>query len=196
MSKNILVSAGVALLVVVLGLVFFGRPSGITKVITERIGAIPGDTLPECVTRGDKRACHYEITCADRTTRLYTKGTGLGTSSVTGALYVANGTTTVGIGMDFATSTSHAATSSGVISPIQGVAFTTGQTRNIVIGSGDDTATYAGDSLQFNSGTTSQTFLMGAAANVIHLWATGTVAGITNTNNAFSCRGYLDVNEL
>lgn len=193
MSNNIIVSAGVALLVVVLGFAFFGQ----SPTIVERLAAIPGNVLPDCVEHEGAKKCHYKITCADLSTGLWSKATGLGTSTVTGALYVNNGTTTIGIGLEFATTTAHAATSSGTIAPINGVEFTTNQTRNIVIGAGDDTATYAGSALQFNPGTTSQTFIMPFAQNVIHVYATGTnTAGITNTTNAFTCRGYVDVNEL
>ena len=45
MNKNVLVSAGVALSVVVLGLVFFGKTTVIERVV-EKLGANPGNDLP------------------------------------------------------------------------------------------------------------------------------------------------------
>ena len=44
-KKNLLVSAGVALVVVVLGLVLFGKPAVVERVV-ERLGATPGNVIP------------------------------------------------------------------------------------------------------------------------------------------------------
>ena len=46
MSKNILVSAGVALLMVVLGVAFFG-PGKVTEITKDKVGAFPGTSFSE-----------------------------------------------------------------------------------------------------------------------------------------------------
>src|SRR3990167_1965338 len=44
MNKNIIVGVGVGLMVVVLGIVFFGKPRVIERVV-EKLGAIPGNEV-------------------------------------------------------------------------------------------------------------------------------------------------------
>ena len=64
MKNNALVSAGVALLVVVLGLVFFGGPSVQTvREVIERTGAIPGTSVDSnCFSIGGVSRCYYKQT--------------------------------------------------------------------------------------------------------------------------------------
>ena len=189
-TKNILVGVVVALLVVVVGFAFFG-PS---KIVERIFGATPGDESgTDCFTKNGLKTCSYTGSCADQTSHFFAIATRLGTSTVTGGVYVNNGTTTVGISVEFATTTAHAASSTGTIAPIFGVEFTDSQTRNLIIG---QTGSTTDNSLIFDSGTTSNIFIMPAEANVITGFATGTLAGITNTNNLFTCRYSFEAKQI
>lgn len=76
--KNVLVSAGVALLVVVLGLVYFGP----TKII-EKIGAIPGaEVSGPCWTVGGVKECSASMVFNTATSTLCTLPTPSATSSL------------------------------------------------------------------------------------------------------------------
>ena len=188
-TKNILVGVVVALLVVVVGFAFFGPSKTVEKIV----GATPGDESgTECFTKNGLRTCSYSGNCTDQSSHLFAIRTGLGTSTVTGGVYVNNGTTTVGIGVEFATTTAHAASSTGTLAPILGVEFTDSQTRNLVLGK----AVASTSSIYFNTGTTTTFVVMPAEANVITGFATGTLAGITNTNNLFTCRYSFEAKQI
>ena len=67
MSKNILVSAGVALLVVVLGFAFFGPSENaiVAKVVeivkALKFGAFPGSDFGNCITVNGYRTCSFRV---------------------------------------------------------------------------------------------------------------------------------------
>jgi len=104
MTKNVLVSAGVALLVVVLGLSFFGRPSiQVIKETIEKIGAIPGSDIPGPVAKingspiiglsqrfntGTTTVCSFDVRPYASSTIISLGGTVLGVpTTTTGSLW-------------------------------------------------------------------------------------------------------------
>lgn len=98
MKNNILVSAGVALVVVVLGLVFFGQPATNTAIekVREVIGAVPGPDIssPYLSVNGVVRHYTSASLITATTTPCVLRGPGATSSLISFTLVTTNSTST------------------------------------------------------------------------------------------------------
>ena len=113
MTKNVLVSAGVALLMVVLGLVFLGQPS--IKIIERIVGAMPGPTISSpYLSVNDVVFWPTRRSLTSATTTPCAIQSPAATSSlIYGGMFISVGTTTATV-LDMATSTTAFATTTAI----------------------------------------------------------------------------------
>ena len=190
--KNIVVSAGVALLVVVLGFAYFGQPS-------PKVGSVvSSETLDERVCSGGVCTWNKAGAFNDATTTLFAiqnpfRATSTWTLAVTDI--TGESTTSIGINVGTSTNTGPVATNVGSIvrGPhlIEGVAVGTGlgYIRSGMVMASSSLAGLADISpmlgVGLNPGTTTQQVVIGPDEYVVG-YATGSTNGVTNTNNAFT----------
>ena len=201
MKNNLLVSGGVALLVVVLGLVFFGQSSVIER-ITDRVGSVvSSDALDERVCQGG--VCTWDKAGAfnDASTTLFAiQNPFRATSTWTMAVVDVTGESTTSVGINVGTSTNtgpvhiSGTTAGGYRGPhlIEGVVVGTGlgYIRSGTVFATSSGLYFAADNqpsvgVGLNPGTTTRSVIIGPNEYVVG-YATGSTNGVTNTNNAFT----------
>lgn len=208
--KNVLISAGVALLAVVLGLAFLGQPSvQVIKETVEKLGAFPGPSITgDYLSVGGIAAYYRSGSCNDATSTLFTiqnpfRATSTWTYAEVEVTKAATSSATIfgSYGISVATSTVTGPASS-TIGLIQSAPF-----ANATIGSVRSGTTFA-TSTQFaafqslfkagtgtSSGTTTLAIVMGPDEYVIG-YATGTLNAIMDVGNEFACKWGLKFERL
>ena len=206
MKNNILVSAGVALLVVVLGLVFFGRPSVQTvREVIKQVGAIPGNTLSEEICYGGSCEFKRSEVCVDGAEDLVAmRNPWSATSSLEFEVQGLNGTSTIVLIAGTSTQATLSAGTSTVPSPsVISYTWVATSTNFHVIGGLATSSTMINGSNVSSGGKAVigpneyfHLFATSTANSMANITADGALGGIRGANNLFTCRYNLNWKKL